>query len=310
MSGERSTELDKEVAELAHTQFGVFSREQVLRLGGTRAQIGHRLATGRWDSPMLRVYRIVGATHSREQSAMTAILWAGDGALVSHGTAAALWDFERVRERRTELWVPSGRRLRSDAVVVHRGARLDRADRTTLGPIPITTTVRTLIDMSGRLEDHRLLAVMEDLIRRGLVKHDRLEARLAALRSSGRPGAGRLEMLLHARGDGRPLESPLETLAWPIICRSGVPLPKRQYWVALPGGRYRVDFAWPELKLGVECEGYEHHGGGSAWGKDRERFAEFVSVGWRVLPLTWDVCKHRPERVIRWIVRAHTKAAA
>lgn len=305
MPGARSSELDKELAELARKQFGVFSRAQVLTLKGTRAQIEHRLATGRWDTPMLRVYRIGGATHSREQSAMTAVLWAGDGVLVSHSAAGVLWDFEGVRARKMELWVPSGRRLRSNSVVVHRGTRLDRADRTMLGPIAITTPTRTLIDVAGRLEDHRLLALTEDLIRRKLVSADRLLARLGALRTSGRPGAGRLEALLDARGDGRPLESALETLAWPIICRSGVPLPKRQHWVALPGGRYRLDFAWPELELGIECEGFEHHGGRTAWGKDRERFAEFVSVDWRILPLTWEVCRREPERVIRWIRRLH-----
>jgi very-short-patch-repair endonuclease len=167
--------------------------------------------------------------------------------------------------------------------------------------------VRTLIDIAGRLEDHRLLAVTEDLIHRKLVSADRLRARLAALRNSGRPGSGRLEVLLESRGDGRPLESPLEALAWPIICRSGVPLPRRQYWVSLPGGRYRLDFAWPELELGLECDGYEYHGGTVRWGKDRDRLAEFSSVGWRLIPLTWNVCQRDPERVIRWIRRAHAR---
>ena len=77
----------------------------------------------------------------------------------------------------------------------------------------------------------------------------------------------------------------------------------------LPGGRYRLDFAWPDLKIGLECEGQQFHGDRSSWGKDRARFAEFAAAGWRVLPLTWQVCRDDPERLIRWILTAHTNVA-
>ena len=56
-----------------------------------------------------------------------------------------------LRGPKPELWVPMPRNPRSDKVIVHRGQRLDRADRTMLGAIPITTPVRTLIDVAGRL---------------------------------------------------------------------------------------------------------------------------------------------------------------
>ncbi len=205
--------------------------------------------------------------------------------------------------------MPQARHVRSPLVSVHRGTRLDRADRTTLDGIPITTVTRTLIDMAGRLVDRRLLAVTEDLIRRDLATADRLRARLRALRASGRPGGGRLEELLDQRGDGRPLESDLEALAWPIIRGSGVPLPVRQHWVTVGRGRYRLDFAWPGVKVGLECEGWEHHGGLAAWGKDRTRLAELVAADWRILPLTWDVCSREPARVVQWIRNTLANAA-
>ena len=185
--------------------------------------------------------------------------------------------------------MPAQRGLRSELIDVHRGGRLDRADRTNLDGIPITTPIRTLIDMAGRLEDHRLVAVTEDLIRRAEIKPDRLAVRLRVLRASGRPGAGRLEALLAQRGDGRPLESALEALVWQIIVASGVRLPERQHWVTVTEGRYRLDFAWPDLQLGLECEGYEHHSGRSRWGKDRARFAEPA-------PLAGVSCRSRGRR--------------
>jgi very-short-patch-repair endonuclease len=171
-----------------------------------------------------------------------------------------------------------------------------------VGPIPITTPVRTLIDMSGRLEDLRLSAVMEDLIKRDLVDPARLHARLDALRGSGRPGAARLHALLTARGDGPAMESTLEALVWSLILESGVRLPERQSWIDVPGGRYRLDFYWPDLRFGLECDGYADHGARKAdWGKDRARYAELAVFGLRVMPVTWDAARNQPKRVLRWL---------
>ena len=185
--------------------------------------------------------------------------------------------------------------------LIHRSTRLDRADRAAIDGIRVTTPVRTLIDMAGRLDDHRLFTVLEDLLRRNLVSSERLAARLGALRCSGRPGGGRLEELLVARGGGRPLESALETLVWPLILRAQVPLPVRQHWLVVNGDRFRLDFAWPHDKVALECDGYAFHGGRSLWNNAEARLAEFAAVGWRVLPVTWDAASRQPERVIRWL---------
>ena len=235
---------------------------------------------------------------------MAAALWAGEGSVVSHGTAGVLWGIDGARAKNVELWVPSPRNRTHDLVVVHRGTRLDRADGTTLGPIPITTPVRTLIDLSARMEDDQLLAAMESVFRRNLGTPERLAARLDALRGSGRPGAGRLEQLLDQRGNGRPLESTLEAKVWLLLRGSGGPRPVRQHWVMSRGGRYRLDFAWPDRKLGLECDGWEAHGDRVAFGKDRERLSEMVAMGWRVLLVTWDVGTRQPARVVRWVEMA------
>ena len=80
---------------------------------------------------------------------MAAVLWAGEGAVVSHATAAVLWGFDGVRARRSSSGFRRSATRSHELVVVHRGNALDRADRTMLGPIPITTPVRTLIDLSA-----------------------------------------------------------------------------------------------------------------------------------------------------------------
>ncbi len=290
-------------------QFGLVTAQQAANKGISAKAVARRVASGEWFACCRRVYRLSAAEVTVRQWALAPVLWAGGGALASHGTAALLHSFGVRPPKAPEIWVPAERAPRFRGVTVHRGTRLDRTDRTTVDGIPVTTAVRALIDLSGRLEDQKLLALTEDLLLRGIVREDRLRARLAALRSSGRPGAGRLDALLDTRGDGRPLESALETLVWQIIVSTGVRLPQRQYWVTNGQQRYRVDFAWPDLKFGLECEGFAHHGGSAPWSNDRTRYGELGDIGWRVLPITWHTATRDRDRVVRWITNAVPRAA-
>ena len=289
--------------ELAEGQHGVVARAQVRGLGISGAAISRRLRDGLWCRVLPGVFRITGAPEPHAQLPMAAALWAGDGAVVSHASAARLWGIEGTRERNVELWVPSSRNPHHQLVEVHRGPRIVGPDLRRRGPIPITDPVRTLIDVSARMEDDRLLATVESAFRAKLCSPERLAARVDELRTSGRAGVGRLAEMLSAR-NGPALESMLEAKVWGLVQRTGLPLPQRQFRVSLPGGRYRLDFAWPEHKVGLECDGWEHHGRRAAFDPDRARLAEFAAAWWRILPVTWRACTREPERVERWLRRS------
>jgi very-short-patch-repair endonuclease len=173
----------------------------------------------------------------------------------------------------------------------------------------VTNASRTLIDLAARFEDDRLLTAMEDLFRRKLASPAELAARLDEVCESGRPGAGRLRRLLSER-ESAPTESVLEARAWLTLCRSQLPRPVRQHWVSTPGGHYRLDFAWPAKRVALECDGWDHHRGRVAFGKDRTRLSEVASTGWRVLVATWDVVTRDPNRLLRWVDSALAEAAA
>ena len=49
---------------------------------------------------------------------------------------------------------------------------------------------------------------------------------------------------------------------------------------------YQVDFCWPEQRLIVETDGYEHHGTRAAFERDRAKDAQLTVRGWRVLRFT------------------------
>ena len=63
---------------------------------------------------------------------------------------------------------------------------------------------------------------------------------------------------------------------------------------------YRIDFAWPELLVAVEAEGFEWHGSRARWKADKIRVAALERLGWRVLVVTWDdVTQRRAETLDR-----------
>jgi very-short-patch-repair endonuclease len=60
----------------------------------------------------------------------------------------------------------------------------------------------------------------------------------------------------------------------------------------------RVDLAHRTLRIVIECDGFETHGGRDAFVRDLVRFTELVSAGWRPLRFTWEQVMFNPEWVL------------
>ena len=259
-SAQRENSHGESLPSLIERQFGLLASHQAASFKLSPQSISRRVDSGEWERVLPRVYRVVAAPASSRQAPLAAALWAGDGALVSHNDRCRPLG---VRRRSYAEGRALGAREAPGAVAARvrpPGTRLDRADRTALDGIPVTTSANADRPL-GTARGPQLLALTEDLFLRGIVREDRLRARLAALRSSGRPGAGRLEALLDQRGDGRPLESALETLVWQIIvATAGAPARTSvlgDLGVSALPTRLRV--ARPDVRPRVR--GFAHHGG-------------------------------------------------
>ena len=92
-----------------------------------------------------------------------------------------------------------------------------------------------------------------------------------------------------------------EVLAFQIKAKR-LPPPDREY-PAIPGRRFRFDFAWPIEKLLVEVQGGTWIKGGHSTGvgiaRDCEKGCIAVVQGWRVLHVTRDQIE--AGKAIRWI---------
>ena len=71
---------------------------------------------------------------------------------------------------------------------------------------------------------------------------------------------------------------------------------EREY-TFLEGRKYRLDFAWPGVKLGIEVDGAVHRIK-SRFHSDREKHALSLLAGWRILPVTG--LHVRDGRAITW----------
>ncbi len=293
-------------AELARRQHGVISRTQLVALGMSRHQIEHRVQTERLIAARPGVYTFAGTPRSDRQALWEAVLWAGRDATVSHRAAAVVWRFESIACANPELWTP--RRLRASDVIVHRGV-VPARDRGLREGLPITSVTRTLSDLAAVIEEEVLEGAIEEARRRHLISDDRMRRDFGRMSARGRPGSQALGRLTREFEGSAPTESRLEVRVLRILRNAGIATPVRQFEVILGRRRYRIDLAWPDLKVGIECEGYSVHGRRRAYVPDRVRLAAVVGAGWRIVPVTWEQTK-APEELAAVVNSALREAAS
>jgi very-short-patch-repair endonuclease len=83
-----------------------------------------------------------------------------------------------------------------------------------------------------------------------------------------------------------PGDSDLETRVLRALVAAGLAVPVQQHRVRLGKRTFRVDLAYPVLKLAIELDGWEFHCSRSAFDDDRTRANALVAAGWTVLRFT------------------------
>lgn len=140
------------------------------------------------------VYAVGGALSEHAQW-MAAVLTCGEGAVLSHSSAAALWGIAPSQRGPIEVTVPAPRQLKRRRVRVHRTCRLGGGKhRTRRRGIPVTTPVRTLLDLASIVSAERLERLVNEADKLDLVSPEDLRREVASHRRE--PGAAALRRLL------------------------------------------------------------------------------------------------------------------
>ncbi len=287
---------ERELSVVAAHGRGVVTRAQLVALGYANTAISRRVRAGRLHRLHPGVYAVGHASVSREGRWLAAVLAVGDGAALSHRSAAGLWDLSSVRAKPDVTTARRGRRAPA-GIDLHRTRWLPPEHVTVLEGIPVTTVERTLADLAavvspGRLE--RAIAVAEA---RAIVDVDLL---LACARH--RPGARAIRSLLAEWTPG-VTRSELENRLLALIGASHLPPPEVN---AMAEG-FEVDLLWRAAHVVVEADGHAFHGSRSRVERDRTRDAALAAAGYVVLRFTWRQVTRRPETVIRAVRAAITR---
>lgn len=280
--------LDGQLALLARRQHGVVSHCQLVGLGLGRKAIQYRLAVGRLHRVYRGVYAVGHPTLSQHGGWMAAVLACGDGAVLSHWDAAALWGLRPTSRRARHVMVATRGRHSRVGIVVHCARRFDEEDGTIRDGIPVTAIPRTLFDLAELLPRSGLERAFEQAERLRLLDVRAVERLLA--RS---PGRRALRAVLDEALEPAPTRSDFERDFLDLCKRAGVPRPT----VNAPVEGHEVDMLWSQPRLIVELDSFGHHGTRAAFERDRERDAVLQLAGYRILRITHRRLKREPKAV-------------
>jgi very-short-patch-repair endonuclease len=267
---------------------------------------------------------VFGVGHMRSDECarmLGATLACGDGAVVSHRTAAALLGLLDRAPVVVDVISPreSGRGIegiRRHHAPPPRGGEVGHCNG-----IPCTSPTRTIVDLAGILGERSLRHVVERATVLRILDVSAIEQLLArkrrrgapALRSILRPWRGASISQSFKRGgvgSAVPeapikLRSELEARLLALIRASDLPTPTCNQRVDAGDGNavIEVDFLWPAQRVVVETDGETFHGNPLAFERDRKRDRELQLSGYRVIRFTYRQIEEESDAVISAIRR-------
>lgn len=276
--------LDRALAALAGRQAGLLSKAQLLSAGITVARIRAQVASGRWQRIHPGVIATFTGPLTREATVWAALLYTGDGATISHRTAAEMHGLVDDIDDTVHVTVPVNRRVRS-----HRGIRVHYAHRLPLtrarSRLPaianVNDTVLDLVDVSTRPRG----AI--DWVTRACQRRRTTPARLrAALASRKKIRWGAMvEAALTDVAAGA--ETPLELAYLRRVERAhGLPAGTRQRHRKAGAKSQWIDVEYGHLAVRVELDGRVGHVEDGMF-RDRRRDNASALEGFATLRFGW-----------------------
>ena len=291
------TDLPDAVTTLLTQQHGLITLTQCRAADLHAAQVRNLVRAARWERVAPGVYSVVHHRKTWLRSLWLAHLHAGSASVVSHESAGRLHRFSQVPAGRVALMDDSYRRHGPDGVRRHRAEDLRPDHITDFDGLPVTTPLRTIVDLASVLHIARMRLLVEEMSTSHRFSLAAIGAALDDVRRPGKPGIVKLTRVLDdlGPGSGQP-RSKLERLLDDVIRLSGLPEPRREH--PLPGRGALVGFVdrcWPEAKLIVEADGRKWHSRREQASRDASRSLEAQAAGFETTRLLWEHLAHDPD---------------
>jgi very-short-patch-repair endonuclease len=225
-----------------------------------------------------------------------ALLACGEGAAISHSSAAILWGLAPPSAGDVHVTV-AGRKVRSrPGLRAHRTAQLEAQDLRRVGGVPVTAPARTLLDLAASRWPDLEPAFAEAHAQRLL---DAAELERAIRRAGRRRGVRALRALISDNASGFT-RSRAERLLRRLLRAARLPEPTFN----APFHQYELDCVWPKQRLVVEVDGYGPHGHRAAFERDRRKDMALTAAGYRVIRVSWRQLNEEPLAVVAVIATA------
>lgn len=275
----------------------MLSLDELFSCGLDHNAIARRCASGRLHRLYPGVYAVGHANPPLSGRLFAAVKACGEGAVISHWTAAMHWGLLRWEERRIDV---TAARLRKLPGVTVRRCALDARDRRRHDGVPITSPARTVVDLAGVAQPNALRRAAREAQSRYLASFPQM---LRAVDRAGRKrGVRELRKLLAA--GPTPTRSELEDVVLDLLLKTGLPRPEVNEPMRIAGRKLIPDFRWPDLHLVVEADGAAWHDNKLAREDDAERQAVLEAHGERVLRVTRDQAVGKPAETVRRVRKA------
>lgn len=268
-----------------------FTTAQAGRLGLDRKALCRAVSERRLIRLFTGVYLPAEVEATVEVRAQAAKLVINENSVVCDRTAAWLLGVDVFRYAELdvapplECYVLRGHDP-TDRRDLHGGSRdLLPEDWVKIGGVPVTTPLRTSVDLACKLSRRDAMAALDAFARAyGLTREQMQRLLVRYFRRRGVVQARQLVPLVDPRA-----ESPPESWTRLEIADRGLPAPELQWWVDVDGApTYRLDLAYPHARVAVEYDGEEFHASPEARERDRVRRQWLRDHGWTVIVLTKD----------------------
>lgn len=290
-------DAEQRVWAIAAGQYGLVTRAQMIRAGIGPDGVRRRVRCGRLRPLHRGVYAVGPVLHPRARE-MAALLACGEGAVISHRSAAALWELCPAREGEVHVTTPDAQRGHRPGIRPYRTGRLLPDEHTSLDGIPVTSPARTLLDLASQARGRELERAAARALRSGLVDHKAMTDQLR--RHPRRAGAGMLRALLAAGTDPALTRSKAEELFLDLIRRGRLEPPEVNATIT----GMEVDFLWRGRGFAVEVDGFTFHSTRARFESDRERDVALAVEGVQVIRITWRQLVSEPEAVLARVAQA------
>jgi very-short-patch-repair endonuclease len=295
---------DERIATIAELQRGFITREQLRGVAISDTAIARLVARGRLVRVHQGVYAVRPAMEVPLGRETAALLACGPNALLSHGSAAALWKLCEPLAGVVDVTISRRRNRQTPGIVIHRTAKLLQRDVRVVQKVPLTSPARTLLDRAAQLTTHDLERELDEALSvLRIVRPDEIEDILA--RTRGHRGGPVLTRLLGVRAHETITQSEAERLFLELVRDAGLPEPETQVRIA----GYRVDFLWRRERVVFEIDGFRFHTSRRAFDRDRAEDLALKQERFDPNRVSRDQVKHEPLKVLAHVVAALARAA-